>query len=87
MRIYIEKLIELAKLNPEKPLIVDHESRRVTSRMDFLDKARRIAGYIRSKNIPANSFLPIVMDGCMEYMSAADTLIGYGGTRIRSSKR
>lgn len=70
MRIYIEKLIELAKLNPEKPLIVDHESRRVTSRMDFLDKARRIAGYIRSKNIPANSFLPIVMDGCMEYLAA-----------------
>ena len=70
MQIYIEKLIELAKQNPNKVLIVDHDGRRATTRMEFLDKARRIAGYIRSKNIPDNSFLPIVMDGCMEYLAA-----------------
>jgi len=70
MKRYVDRLIEQVKENPQKPLVVDRDGTRITTRNEFLNTARRIAALIRRKNIPANSCIPIVLDSCMEYLAA-----------------
>lgn len=87
IKLYIDKLVELAQHYPDKPLIVDRDGTRVTTRKVFLDKSRQIAGYLNSLNLPENALLPIALNSCMEYLAIdfGSWMAGHGTVHLSDS--
>ncbi len=65
----IQSFIRMATENPDRIAVVDRGGVRRTTYGELYLLARRVAGYLQSLSLPANSFFPIVLPSSMEYVA------------------
>lgn len=65
----IESFAKIASEHPNRIAMVDCGGERKTTYGELYELARKTAAWLQSKDLPANSFVPIRMTASMEYMA------------------
>lgn len=63
---FIEEIVKNSKIHPDKPAVIDQDGQRVTTYAQLVDKAKRMANYIKELDLPHNSYILFQLPTSME---------------------
>nr|MCR4660897.1 amino acid adenylation domain-containing protein [Clostridia bacterium] len=66
---YLQPLMESFKTNSKYVAIVDEGGKRQTTYKELYDLTCKVVGYLKEKKIKPQSFIPIMLPSCFEYLA------------------
>ncbi|MBR0141561.1 MAG: AMP-binding protein, partial [Ruminococcus sp.] len=70
MNDFIKALCDTAEKYKDCPAVADKNGSRITSYAEFFGMCLKTASWLRNKNLPTNSFIPVLLDSSAEYAAA-----------------